>query len=486
MIKIKQLHLSKSGVLVNSAWGVASSILQTLFVSLFFAIIARKYYPDEFAHFLIANTVYQLMAAFSSMGLGQWFIREYLLEEDRESFTNKFLKTQIGLGIIFYFFNILLAVFLYTHGEIRVLCVILGTNIIFDNFINGIKSLNIAESKQKRTATILIIDGFLKLVVGCFLFINAFSLITLSVMLISVRVLTLSLFIKLGSSKSLNLKLIVTAKILMSDVKKIVVKNWQFIVIGSISIIYWRIGNIIISKTLTISNVADYELAFRIFSIFQILPVIASATIFPKFISFIKEKDFSGLKKFYETIFIVYSIFAFLSYAFIYSFSHIIIPIAFGTSYPGAVICLEQMFLTFLILPTVLLQANLIVALGLEKLDMWFNVISLIIYLLSCLIGLHLFKSLAVVNYSILISFTAFHLLQDLILIGKKITKLNYCILFYSALIILTLSYHYFTSKMNPYLTFLLFCGIIAIISTILIKNRDFKSFLSNNKTELK
>lgn len=486
MIKIKKFQLSKSGILVNSAWGVASSILQTLFVSLFFAIVARKYYPAEFANFLIANTVYQLMAAFSSMGLGQWFIREYLTEEDKASFTNKFLKTQVGLGVIFYLFNILFAVLVYPHGDIRVLCIILGTNIIFDNFINGIKSLNIAESNQKKTATILIIDGFLKLVVGCFLFINVFSLITLSALLISVRILTLSLFIKLGSSNSLNLKLIATSKILMADVKKIVIKNWQFIVIGSVSIIYWRIGNIIISKTLTISNVADYELAFRIFSIFQILPVIASATIFPRFISFIKEKDYSGLKKFYEDVFMIYCIFAFLSYAFIYSFSHLIIPIAFGNEYPGAIICLEQMFLTFLILPTVLLQANLIVALGLEKLDMWFNLISFVIYLISCLIGLHLFKSLAVVNYSILISFTTFHLLQDLILIGKKITKINYCVLFYLALIILTLSYHYFASQLNPYLTFLLFCAIIVLISILIFKNRNLKSFTSNTKTELK
>jgi O-antigen/teichoic acid export membrane protein len=459
----KSLDFLKSALVKNSAWGLISNILQTLFVSLFFVIVARKFSVNEFAEFLISTTVYQLVAAFSSMGLGQWFIRQYVLETDKLTFTSKFLKTQTGLGLLFYLVNILLAFIIYPDGQIRLLCIILGTNIIFDNFINAIRSLNIAEFRQNKTAAILVIDSILKLLVGCLLFISPFSPVMLSVLMILVRILTVGLFIKLGSSNSIGLKLLWNAHISYVDLKQLILKNWQFIVIGSISIIYWRIGNIIISKTLTLSNVAEYEISCRIFSILSILPVIASATIYPQFIKYFNENNYSGLTKFYNTLFLIYTLFSILSYAFIYSFSPMIIPLAFGSGYPGAVVCLQQMFLTFLIFPTVLLQANLIVAIGLEKMDMMFNIISLLFNLAGCLIGLYFFKSLSVINYSILFSFVIFHILQDILLARKQLTGIKNYILFYIVLVFFVFFYQYIAIHLNPYILFISFSATLFI-----------------------
>ena len=59
--------------------------------------------------------------------------------------------------------------------------------------------------------------------------------------------------------------------------------NWRFVVIGSISIVYWTTANIIISKLLTLKDVANYEVSYRIFSIMILIPIIASNTIYPKF-----------------------------------------------------------------------------------------------------------------------------------------------------------------------------------------------------------
>jgi len=480
----------QSPLVKNSAWGIISNVCQVLFVSAFFAIVARKFSPDEFGQFLISTTVYQLVAAFSSMGLGQWFIRQYAQEEDQLLLTGKFLKTQIGLGLLFYLVNIAFAYLVYSDPHIRVLCLILGTNIIFDNFIYAIRSLNIAEHRQNKTATIFAIDGFLKLIIGCLLFIYPFSSVTLACLLILVRILTLSLFIKVGSSNSISLKALWKAPISLEDLKILILKNWQFIVIGSISIIYWRIGNIIISKFLSLSNVADYEIAFRIFSIPQILPIVASATIYPQFIKYVNENDYTGLKKFYKTIATVYSLFAILSYAFIYSFSDLIITLAFGNGYPGAAQCLREMFLTFLFLPTVLLQANLIVAVGFEKLDMWCNITSLLVNVVACLIGLHYIQSLSVVNYSILFSFVVFHILQDIFLVQKKITTLTHSLLFYITLASFVLLYHFLMVRINPYLVFTSIITMVLIYSMIMViiskRKIDsftyFKTALSRNK----
>jgi O-antigen/teichoic acid export membrane protein len=460
-LRLQKISLLKSALVKNSAWGIVANILQILFVFSFFAIVARKYSSANFAQFLISTTVYQLVAAFSSMGLGQWFIRQYVLENDKHSFTSKFLKTQLGLGAIFYLVNVLLAYLLYPNDQIRLLCIILGTNIIFDNFINAIKSLNIVQNEQRKTATILVIDGFLKLLVGCMLYIYPFSIIILSTAMIMARLLTLGLFIRLGSSNSINLNSLWVATISYDDIKVLIIKNWQFIVIGSISIIYWKIGNIIISKLLTLTNVADYEVSFRIFSVLQIMPVIASTTIYPQFIKHYNEGNINKLKQLYKNIFMGYTLFAVLTFAFMYSFSGLIIPLAFGKGYPGAVECLSQMFLTFLLLPTVLLQANLLVAIGLEKLDMWFNILSLVVNLAGCFIGLYFYKDLSVINYSVFFSFLVFHILQDVSLIRKNLMTITHCLLFYAALGVTVMVCYQLETYLNPYLFFLGFLVII-------------------------
>ena len=464
----------KSSLVKNGSWGIASNILQMVMICVFFAIVARKYPPAEFARFLISNTVYQIIAAFSSMGLGQWFIRQYLIEDNKLALTGKFLKTQIGLGLVFYVVNLIAAYLIYSDLQIRLLCIILGTNIVFDNLINAIRSLNVAENEQRKTALILVIDGLLKLLVGCLLFVHPFSVIVLSALMIAVRVLTLSFFIKVGSSNSITPKLLWTARVSIDDLKQLIVKNWQFIVIGSISIIYWKIANIIISKTLSLSNVADYEIAFRIFSVILILPIVATTTIYPQFIKSYNASDVNNLKKLYKNVSYLYSVFAIISFVFIYFFADLIVPFAFGKGYPGAILCLQQMFFTFLILPTVLLQANLIVAIGLEKLDMVFNIISLVVNVLCCMVGLYFVKELSMVNYAVLISFVVFHISQDILLIRKKLMTAVHCIMFYTAKGFTAVVCIHFKGKINPYLFFTLFAGMLAgVTAALFLKNRN-------------
>ena len=479
----KKLNRSHSSLIKNSSWGLFSNILQTVFVSLFFVIVARKYQPSVFAEFLISTTVYQVVAAFSSMGLGQWFIREYATEENKVDFTGKFLKTQTVLGIIFYIINIALAYLVYPDGQIKLLCIILGTNIIFDNLINAIKSLNIAEFQQKKTASILIMDGFLKLLVGCLLFVQPFSAIILSILMIVVRIITVGLFLKLGTSKSISFGLIWRIQVSISDLKQLILRNWQFIIIGSISIIYWRIANIIISKALTLTDVADYEIAFRVFYIVQVLPIIASATVYPQFIKYFNEGNFTGLKSLYKNLFLIYGLVSFVSYAFIFSFSHSIVPLAFGNGYPGATLCLQQMFLTYLVLPTVLLQANLIVAIGLEKMDMWCNIVSLIANVGACLIGLYFFKSLTTVNYSIFFSFIVFHALQDWVLLRKGITNISHVLSYYLILVGFIVVYAYLSQQVSPYFVFGGFIMVLMLGAIILLYSNSNKSFINQYKS---
>src|ERR1700754_4933604 len=93
--------LSKNTLFKNSSWGIISQISQMLFLTLFFVILARKYPTEIFAKYIVANAIYQLVTAFSTMGLSQWFIREFIDTVDKDALISKFIKMQIYFGIAF-------------------------------------------------------------------------------------------------------------------------------------------------------------------------------------------------------------------------------------------------------------------------------------------------------------------------------------------------------------------------------------------------
>jgi O-antigen/teichoic acid export membrane protein len=427
----KVLSLHRSDLVRNSFWGLAANASQSLLMSLFYVIIARKYATADFSYFLIANSIYQFLATISNLGLGQWFTREIVSVGNGKSIIGKFLKLQLYSGVGFYLINFTLAFALYDNYEIRMLTMLMGINIVFDNLIYVIKCLNIAGSLQNITFKIIMADSVLKFVMVLLLLFFSFPITALTTGLICIRFLTLNLFLKYGSRNVLDLKLLFTYKISLAEISKIVRLNWPFLVIGSVSIVYWRIGNIIISKMLSLLDVAVYEISFRVFSVFQILPVVISASLFPHLVSLYNSGDtiqFNACYKKYFYFFLVYGLFV---YTFMYSFSGQIIPFVFGQKYATASAYTVQMFLTMLLFPTGILQATVLISMKLEKIDMKINIISLIVGVALILAGLSFIQSLTVVNISIFISFLVFHICQDYILIKRKVLTLKSAMNFY-------------------------------------------------------
>jgi len=476
MIKSTQniTELVKSPIFVNSSWGIISQVLQSILLSLFFILIARNYTTLVFANFIIATVLYQLIAAFSSLGLSQWFIRELANTVNKKDLINKFLKLQIYSGIAFYIANILLGFCLYNNHIIHVLIILLGINIVFDNLINAIKCVNISEFNQKKSFIILSIDAFLKFAVTCILFVYPISIITLSIMLITVRFTTLNLFINIGSSRLINLKLVFKYKISFKYIKELLISNWPFIIIGSVSIINWRIATIIISKVLTPIDVANYEISFRIFSLAIMLPVVISTTVFPTLITLFKEGKIKELTAFYKKVQFYSLLFGLFSFTFIYSFVDFLLPFLFGSNYSGTGIYTKQMFLTILVFPTAFLQANLLVAIKFEKLDMWFNVVNLISNVTFCLIGIYFIKSLSVINISIFIGFLIFHILQDVVLVKKDFSSRRHVFKFYTLNIFAIGSYLLLAKLLNPVILFSSYWISILCLNIYLKKIREF------------
>lgn len=446
----------KSKVFSNSIWGVFSNILQNILFSIFFIVIARKYTTIDFSNYIIANTLYGFMLAFSSLGLGQWFIRELINTTDKQLLINQFFKIQFIAGIIFYFVLILLSFLLYDDILIRQLSILIGINIIFDNIIYVIKFVNIASYEQKRTFLISTIEAILKFLAACILFIYQLPILYLAILLICLRFITLNIFLKLGNVSIINIKQIWNVQVKVDEIKKIILSNWSFIIIGSIAVIYWKIGNIIISKSLPIYDVANFEISFKLFSLAQILPVIVSTSIFPVLVKLAGE-DMKLFISYYRKVFFIYALYGIMSYTFIFSFADEFIPLLFGDKYTTTPTYSKQMFLTMLVFPTALLQANVLIALKKEKIDMWLNIISLVANCCFCIIGLYFYKTLTVINLSIFGSFLLFHLMQGISLVKFKITQCKHVFYFFFLTFFVLISFKIFHAAYNSYLFFIIF-----------------------------
>lgn len=486
------LPLFKNTLFKNSSWGIVSQGAQTVLMSLFFVILARKYSTEEFSKYIVATVLYQLITAFSTMGLSQWFVREIAVTNDRDRLVNKFLKIQIYFGLFFYLVNIGVSLAIYNDHLIYLLSLFVGINIVFDNIINAIKCLNIADFEQRKTFVILTIESVLKFLMAGALFVYPFSIVVLSIGLILIRFITLNLFLKLGSSSTVSIKSLWAHKTSYKDVWHLVFLNWPFVVIGGVSIINWRVANILISKILTIADVAIYEIGYKIFSIAQILPVIISTTVFPLLIRIYNEGDMEKFSTFYRKINLFYLLFGLLSFTFIYSFADALVPFAFGSKYTLAGYQTKYMFLTILIFPTAYLQANMIIAMNLEKKDMLFNIVMMCINFTACLAGLMYFKSLWIVNYSIFASFIVFHVLQDVLLIRKRVISVKHAISFYLITAAFIVPYIILSNHGNPYLIFSAYWAVTIVVLLIIMRLKNaagkdysgpFKQTMFNEKS---
>lgn len=435
---------------------------------------------------MISNNIYGLMLSFSAMGLGQWFIRS-MIQSEEKSIIEKFFKIQVILGITFYFLNIIITLTLYDDKIIRTLSLIMGVNIIFDNIIYVIKYINIKNYEQNKSFVINITDAVLKFILALLVLTVDISIELLAVLIISIRFITLNLFIKYGTSNKINIKVILKQQIGVKEIVSLVVGNYSFVIIGSISVLFWGLGGIFVSKFLTIVDVGNYEVSFKIFSMAEIIPVIVSSSIYPMLVKLNNDNKESKITLYKNTA-IAYSIYGLMSYTFILSYGSTIIPFLFGDKYINTHLVCQDMFLTMIVFPTGLLQANMLISMNQEKIDMRLNVVSLISHIILSVIGLKLIGNIKVINYSILISFTLFHILQNLYLISKNIINTKYVITNYLIIISIIGIYYYLNTSFKSNLLFLYFWTITIMITALFLKyaNKDNQVYKLNGYLKIK
>lgn len=462
-----------------------ASIIQNALLSIFFIALARTYSTAHFTDFIIASALYQIMVSLSTMGLGQWFIREHFNTDEahKQKFVSLFFKIQFILGLLFYVLNIAASFLLYGEPEIRILSIVLGLNIIIDNLLYSVTRLNIAESRQSRTLIALTFDGGLRMLSIVAVVVFDLSIIQLSVLLTVVRFVSLSIILT-NFQTSIQAFAIITARVNWTDLTHVIFRNWRFIVTGGVYIINWRIANVMISKLLSTQEVADYEIAFKIFSVAIMAPAALSGTVFTYFVKFIRSGDKQRVTALLATGFQAYSLFAITCYAFIYSFSDTLVPWIFGEKYTNASDTVQLMFLTLIVSITSALQANVIIALGEERRDMRYNIVNMVVCLVGTSVGLYYFRALETVNYAILSSIFIFHLLQDIFLAKRGLIHPVKRFLYYLFLVAFVFLYYKASQTFNNFVVFGLFLTIVGIVAVNLLTKYQRSQLIVNNATK--
>jgi O-antigen/teichoic acid export membrane protein len=437
----KLITLNK--VFQNSLWGIFSSLFQNIVFSLFFIILARKLDTSVLSSYIVSNTFYGLMLSFSSLGMGQWFVRKMVNDSKNIAHINLFISVQLVSGILFYIVQNIIVSNLYDEKIIHEISFILGFNIILDNMLYVTKHINVINNDQRKTFIITSTEAFMKLILAYYIWVYGASIIVIVFLLVLLRLLTVIIFFQFGLPDNVFIHYrSILSSFSISQLIQTVHSNKYFILIGSISVFFWSYGNIIVSKLIGLRFVAHFEISYKLFTMAELIPLVFSASVFPvlnkKF-----NTDYNGLVIYFRKIFWLYAFYGILSFVFILIFADYFIPLLFGSGYHDTPKYCVQLFFTILLFPTSLLQANLIIAMGHERRDMLFNLFMLISHVVISLSLLYFFKDLTYLNLSIFLSFLVFHISQDIFLIKNKILLKHDVFLFYSVILLLSFLFHF-------------------------------------------
>lgn len=418
-------------LLRESSWGLISTAVQVLAMTAFFVLVAHHYSKLDLAKFMVANTVYQLMASISTLGLSSWFIRER--EQDTSgNAPAAFLRVQLVSGSVFFLLTAATGCF-YADSTIRELLLLLGVTILADSFLYSVKSLAISQDRQQNVVRLQLLDaGARLLAVGGAIVLHA-SIVTMVTGLVGLRLVVAAGYATSGRAQDFAIGRLFSNGIPWRQMGVIVGRNWYFVVLGSVSLLYWRTSNFLVFNFLSLHDVANYEVAFRVFSIAQMLPIVVAGSLLPRLVMLLSQGQEARAKRLMAFSCRLGFVYGLLVWSIIQSFGGYLIPFVFGAQYQDAQPAAAHMAFTLLLFPTGILQASLLTALKLERKDMWFNVISLAACIVFAVGGLFFVaRALWVVNLAIFASFLLFHLCQDVLLVRRQFIRPRQLLLSYA------------------------------------------------------
>lgn len=413
--------MRKRSVLVNNIAGVTANILQNLFLSFFFIILARAIGPDKFSGYVLGNSLYQIVGAFSTMGLSNYFIREYVSDgADNRTLLLQFIWVELILGGIAMMVLAGLAFSLYASKmEVIVITLVLGINILFDNLIYCFKAVHVAERMQYRFIRVIVLEAFLKLLLAAVFYWWRFDFMLFLCILVAYRCITL---LMAWRSVPQDQRAFGRMRFPLNRpvIKKIFHAGKVFVIIGSINVVFWRVNILILSKMAEEKYTSCYEVAFKFFAIAQIIPVIMLSTVYPLLAQYYNT-DRQKFTEIAQKSFLQMLLFSTMVTLLACFLSPYLIPFFLGNAYADAARMTQHMFITLIPFSLSLVQAYTLVASKNEKIDMWLNIINLSLNTLLAPVLIWFTGPMGSIT-SLTISFSVFFLLQQYFLYKKGLS----------------------------------------------------------------
>lgn len=469
--------ITGKSILSNTISGVAANVIQNVFLGVFFVLLTKSIGLNKFSDYAIGNSLYQIVGAFSTMGLANYFIREYVQLERKNEYSNlHFFATEFILSIAGFLIILLCAITLYNKESFIIeVSSILGINILFDNLIYSVKAIHIAEKTQIVFLKITLFESFIKLVLAVLFYYLPFNFILFILILVLARIFTLilsyaSMPIEIKEELRILSELKSIGEILkIKKIQSLIYQGRIFVIIGAVNIIFWRINSILLSKLASKIDVGLYEIAFKLFSIAQIIPVIFLGTIYP-----IMAKNFSNKTNYLsvsQKTYLQVFIFSVYTTLLAYYLSPYLIDFFFGYEFKGAIKLTQHMFFALIPFSLSLVQAYMLLSSKNEKQDMWLNIINVLVNTALGYSLINLNGSMGSVT-SITISFVLFYIMQSIFLKRKKLEFLeNYKIPIITILSMvagtLILSEYSMLPKVPPLFILLLSTATISIYAGI-------------------
>lgn len=307
----------------------ASQLYNKFIAVLFFPIAARILGVADFGKFTLVLTFISLFYIFSDWGLSILTIRNVARSPDQtREYLIHTLALRIALAGIFYLFLLGLAFWLAYPTEIKILISIVGISLFTNNILASFNAIFSAYEKMHIPSILGIIFStiYFTLVILCLLLRLGLTA------LISVTVFT-SLLNAILTGWFLREYLVPFRFPLNYNFYREILKQaTPFAVLSVLSIIYFKIDTIMLSKLKTMESVGLYNAAYKIVEFLRFIPVSLLGAYFPKMSRQAKHSTDELRKTYFKTTKLLLTFI--LPVAFICSFyANYIILFLFGPSF---------------------------------------------------------------------------------------------------------------------------------------------------------
>lgn len=257
----------------------SAQIYNKFTAAVFFFFAARALGVTNFGKYTLVLTFISFFYILSDWGLSTLTIRDVARSpEDTKKYLLHTIVLRIGLALISYTALLGIALILSYPKEIIVLIIIAGLSILPNNILNSFNSILNAHEKMHIPSIMCMIFNTIFLALGILCLYLNLGLVALVLIILSLS------FINTALTGSFVKKFLMPFRPHIDYLfcKNLLKEATPFAILSSLSIIYFRVDAIILSKLQTIEIVGLYNAAYKIVEFLMFFPASLLMAYFPK------------------------------------------------------------------------------------------------------------------------------------------------------------------------------------------------------------